>query len=67
MIDFILDILVAPYHLLMGVVLGLLAAAAAWYLLPGTVDRLSVGGWLVVIGLVCGVVYSLLDEKEKES
>lgn len=64
MIDFILDMLVAPYHLLMGVVLGLLAAAAAWYLLPETVDRLSVGGWLVAIGLACGVAYSILDEKE---
>lgn len=65
MFDFIFDILAAPGHLLIGVVLGLLAAIAAWYLLPESVDRTSVGSWLVVIGFAGGAIYGLPSEKEK--
>ncbi len=65
MIDFIFELLSVSGFFLVGVGLGLVAALAAWFLLPATVDRVTLGAWLVGIGAVCGILYELLARKNK--
>lgn len=60
MINAFLDLLLlicTPGPVWVGVGLGGLAALAAWFLLPDTVDRVTIGGWLVGFGFVGGLIY----------
>lgn len=58
MIDFLLEALLTPGAAWVGLALGILAAYAAWVLLPESVDRASLGGWLVAGGFIGGLLYA---------
>lgn len=65
MIDFLIDVLFTPGPVWVGLGLGILAAAGAWYLLPETMDRISIGAWFVGIGFIGGLVCCLPIRKGK--
>ena len=65
MIDFILDVLFTPGPVWVGVALGVLVAFGAWYFLPETIDRTSIGAWAIAIGFVGGWLISLPIKKKK--
>jgi hypothetical protein len=63
LIDFILDVLYMLGPVWVGLGLGVIAAAGAWFLLPDAMDRASVGGWCIGTGFIGGLFYCLLDRK----
>ena len=66
MIDFILDVFFTPSPVWAGIALGFLAATGAWLLLPGNIDRASVGAWCVAAGFIGGLVYCFVDWSGRE-
>ena len=64
-IDFIIEVLFVPGPIWVGTLLGILVASAVWFLLPETVDRVSVYAWIVVAGFVGGCLYGLPSKKDK--
>lgn len=64
LIDFILDLLFTPFSLSLwlGTALGVLAASAAWFMLPATADRASAGALCVVVGFFAGLVLGYLTQ-----
>ena len=66
MIDFLLGALSAPGAALVGLVLGVIAAFLAWAFLPESVDRVSVGAWMVALGFLGGLLVSALTEKRRK-
>ncbi len=65
MIDFLLEALLTPGAAWVGLVLGLLAAYGAWVLLPESVDRASLGAWLVAGGFAAGLLYAAATRKKQ--
>ena len=65
LIDFLLDVLLTPGPVWVGLAFGVLAAYGAWMFLPESVDRASVGGWLVAAGFVGGLLWAAVSGKKK--
>lgn len=64
LIEFIFDAFSYP-ALWIGIVLGILVASVALYLLPETIDRASFAGWAVAIGFIGGLVFSFPSKDHK--
>jgi hypothetical protein len=54
MIDFLVGALSTPGAAWVGIVLGIVAAFLAWTFLPESIDRASIGGWLIALGFIGG-------------
>ena len=65
MFEFLIEALAAPGPTWVGVGIGVVAAGLAWFLLPESVDRASIGGWLIGAGFVCGLVWAAVAEKKQ--
>ena len=65
MIDFIIEVIFTPSAVWLGLLLGALAAAVAWYLLPEAMDKASIGAWFIGLGFVGGLFFCLPFNKEK--
>ena len=50
-----------------GTIVGLIVAGIAWWLLPDSVDRASIGGWIVGAGFVCGLVWTGVSKKSEKT
>lgn len=50
-----------------GTAAGFVGAGLAWWLLPESVDRASVGGWIIAVGFVCGLVWAGVSEKKQKT
>lgn len=55
-LEFIANVLRYPL-VWVGMGLGLLVAIIAWYFLPETIDRASIGGWAIAIGFLGGLIF----------
>ena len=64
LIDFIFDALSYP-PVWVGIGLGILAASIAWYFLPETIDRASIGGWAIAIGFLGGLIFCYPSKDNK--
>ena len=63
-IDFIFDILSYP-TVVVGICLGILVASIAWYFLPETIDRASIGAWAIAVGSLGGLLLSYAGKSKK--
>jgi hypothetical protein len=64
MIDFLLDALLLPATWV-GMVVGILGGCLAYAFLPESADRASIGGWLVALGFIGGLAWSVISDKKK--
>jgi hypothetical protein len=64
MIDFLLDALLTPGPAWVGILIGLLGGFLAYQFLPESVDRASIGGWLVALGFIGGLVWFAMSNKK---
>lgn len=65
MFDFFIEALASPGPTWVGVGIGLLLAGLAWTFLPESVDRASIGGWLIGGGFVGGLIWAAVPEKRQ--
>lgn len=56
LLEFIFDAL-SYTPVWVGIGLGILTASIAWYFLPDTMDRASIGGWAIAIGFLGGLIF----------
>jgi hypothetical protein len=66
LIDLLLEALFTPSSVWIGTILGILVAAGAWFLLPETIDRASIGAWAVAIGFFGGWILFWPHKKDKK-
>ena len=62
----LLDILFTPAPVI-GTVSGFVVAGIAWWILPESVDRASVGGWIIGSSFVCGLVWAGVSKKSEKT
>jgi hypothetical protein len=55
--DFVCDVL-SDVRIWVGIGFGFLLATVAWYFLPETVDRVSIGAWIVGLGFIGGLIFA---------
>jgi hypothetical protein len=65
LIDFLIDVLLMPRPIWVGLGLGVLAATGAWFFLPESMDRASIGGLCIGVGFIGGLLYCFPVRKEK--
>lgn len=59
--EFICD-LISDIKIWVGIGIGFLFAIIGWHFLPETVDRLSMGVWVVGIGFVGGLIFAKTEK-----
>ena len=64
-IEIIIEILFTSPLLWAGTIIGILIAALAWYFLPESTDRVSIGAWAVIIGFMGGLILSFPYNKNQ--
>ena len=65
MIDFLVEALLTPGPTWVGIGLGVGAAAIAWFSLPESIDRASIGGWLIGAGFIGGLIWAAVPQKKE--
>jgi len=63
MFDFLMAWLVYPWPVWIGTALGFAAAYAVYVFIPETVDRGSLGAWLVALGFMGGVAWAIATKR----
>jgi hypothetical protein len=66
LIDFLVEALFTPSPVWIGTILGILVACGAWFFLPETIDRASIGAWSVAIGFFGGCIFFWPHKKDKK-
>ena len=64
MIEFLIEAIGAPGPTWVGVGIGGVAAGLVWAFCPETMDRASIGGWLIGAGFVGGLIWAAVPEKK---
>jgi hypothetical protein len=65
LIEFIIEALITPGPVWIGTALGIFAACGAWYLLPESINRVSIGACAVSVGFACGWFVDWASSKKK--
>jgi len=64
--EFFVEALFTPGPVWVGTILGVLAAGAAWYFLPESVDRVAIGAWAVGVGFVGGWLVAIASARAEK-
>ena len=65
MIEFLVEALFTPGPAWVGLAIGILVASGVWMMLPASVDRASICGWVVGGGFMGGLLWAAATDMKK--